>query len=85
MRYVIAKAEEEVEAVTYRSYVSSGIKILTSNTMNFCGGAELAIGYDELLKKSKEPPDTRTAEEIKAHMKAKLAAIAGEQDGSDSI
>ena len=50
MRYVQAKAEEEVEAVTYRSYVSTGIKILTSNTMNFCGGAELAIGYDELLK-----------------------------------
>lgn len=68
MRYVQARAEEQRRDRIYRIYVTDGLRII--------GG--LNERYVELLKTSAQ--DNRTAEEIKAHICAKLEALSAEAD-----
>lgn len=78
MRYVGARAQESLERYAYRIYVTETLRGINNNLAGYVGGATVTMSYDEVLNYK---PETRTAEEIKKHMKEKLKAY-GEDNGS---
>ena len=60
MRYVLAKLKEENQAEAYRHYIADALKII--------GG--LNMRYADIIKPA--PVETRSADEIKSDLMAKL-------------
>lgn len=79
MRYVGARAQENLERHAYRVYVTETLRGINNNLAGYVGGATVTMSYDEVLNYK---PETRTADEIKAHMKAKLKAYGGDGNGA---
>ena len=67
-----ARAQENLERHAYRVYVTETLRGLTNTVGGYLGGATVTMSYDEMLNYK---PETRTAEEIKEHMKAKIRSL----------
>lgn len=57
----------------YRAYLTDAAKFLTENTSRFAGGHYLPKRYLDITTPQKE--ETRTGEDIKAHMKRVLGGL----------
>lgn len=56
----------------YRIYVTDALKIIGENTAKYAGGSYMKIRYLDI--EEPRPKETRTSEEIIAHMKQKIAS-----------
>lgn len=56
----------------YRIYVTDALKIIGENTARYAGGSYMKIRYFDI--EEPKPRETRTPEEIIAHMKQKIAS-----------
>jgi len=61
----------ESREMTYRFYISEGIRVLTENSAHLYGGTTLTKSFLEVIKPQKE--ETRTADEIIDHFKRGLS------------
>ena len=75
LRYVRARSDEEAERYAYRMYVTETLRGLTNTVGSYLGGATVSMSLEEVLHYK---PESRTADEIKNHMKDKLRALGGE-------
>lgn len=67
-----ALVKQQVERSALVSYMTTGMRMVTENTAHLVnGGKYLCVSFDEVI--NPPPPETRTADEIIAHMKNKLA------------
>lgn len=76
MNYVTARISRRVEEIRYRAYVTDAAQIAGSNTARFAGGSEMRVRFAELVYDFH--PDTRTAEEVTEHIRARLSALGGD-------
>lgn len=65
-----------MEEIKFRSYVADALQIAGSNTARFAGGSELTVRFSDLAYDF-QPQETRTAEEIKEGIVAKIKALGG--------
>jgi hypothetical protein len=81
MRYVKAKLEMHAQEITYRMYLSEGIRAIAENTFigNGGQGSYYSASLSDVLERRNEKVDNRTGEEIIDHMKRRLSAIGGEK------
>ena len=71
MRYVLAKAEMEAEAETYRIYISEAIKAINNNVIRVNGGIELTASYTDFIdryKSTNEPTDEEVRDKITTYL-----------------
>lgn len=73
MQYTAARYAEKKEDDAYRSYLADGIRLITENTAKIGGGGYLKTRWADM--KNPKPKETRTPDEIKAHMKDRLAKL----------
>ena len=77
MRYVKAKHEQDSETLAYRVYIGEALKCISSNSSKPYGGSEMKKSIVEMLLhdevESKE--DTRSEDDVKAHMKNRLEIL----------
>ena len=57
----------------YQVYIADALRVITENTAHIGGGMYLKQRWAEML--NPKPPETRTPEEIKEHMKNRLASL----------
>lgn len=50
------------------------LKAITNNTARFAGGYEMKKTFSQFEEEANRPPETRTAEEVKAHLLEKMRA-----------
>lgn len=74
LQYVSARSEEETERYAYRMYVTETLRGLTNTVGGYLGGATVTMSFEEVLNYK---PETRSADEIKEHMKNKLRSLGG--------
>ena len=81
MRYVSAKMRSQAETYTYRNYTADALKVLTSNTAKFNGGAELVSSYRDLLTSllnhNNRSKQELSGDEIIRKMKCKISKLGG--------
>lgn len=78
MRYIAARAEAAAKEEAYRIYVTQSLKLIAENTAKQVGGGYIKASYADLIHP--KPEETRTADEIIAHMKEKLASMEAGQE-----
>lgn len=71
LRYVIARINLDNREMTYRFYITEGLKIISENTAAYAGGSVLSKSYFDVLKPQKK--ETRTAKEVIDHIKKGLS------------
>lgn len=66
----MARLSEQRKATAYRIYVTDALRIIAANTAKFGGGEFIISRYCDIIKPP--PEETRTGEEIIAHILGKL-------------
>ena len=75
MRYVRARVNENLERHAYRIYTTETLRGITNMLGSYFGaGMPVTMSFEEVLNYK---PETRTAEEIKEHMKNKIKSLGG--------
>lgn len=59
----------------YESYIADNLRIIGENTARFGGGGYMKHRWGEVVDIANRPPETRTSDEIKEHMKDVLGNI----------
>lgn len=70
VRYVRAKYEAWAEEYAYKVYISNTLQMLTQNTTARYGGSCYKLRFCDII--NPPPEETRSGEEVKAMMLAKL-------------
>lgn len=83
--YARIQEDERGKEYTYRVYVSDALKILGENLARAFGGNALNVRLYDLLERNTEPEYNRSAEEIIADMRAKLAAMSEDEEEHEAI
>lgn len=65
--------KQSCEQEAYKTYVAECLRMATENTAKFAGGRYMSISFGEMLHP--KPVDTRTGEEVIAHMKGVLKGL----------
>lgn len=65
--------KQSCEQEAYKTYVAECMRMITENTAKFAGGRYMSIGFGEMM--NPKPVDTRTGEEVIAHMKGILKGL----------
>lgn len=71
-----ARIAQRIEEIKYRVYLTDAVQIAGANAARIAGGGELRIRFADLAYDYH--PETRTADEVTEHIKAKLSALGGE-------
>lgn len=75
MRYFKARLTEETQTLKYRIYVTDALQGITNNTGRLGGGLCMNTRYFDFIKTEPQEEETRTSEEIIAHIKNKLKGL----------
>lgn len=73
-RYVLARWEQSRREELYRAYVTDALKAISENTARPYGGNAMSKRMAELLSGATKEEDTRTIEDIKASIWAKIGS-----------
>lgn len=70
VRYAIAKAWAKSEETVFRTYVTDTLQTISKNTARYVSGDYIRARYYDIIHPT--PEETRTADEIIAHIKEGL-------------
>lgn len=71
-----AVLQRDYEDEVYRQYTAEALRLISECVASRLSGAYLQHKYEDIIHP--KPQDTRTGEEIIAHMKSKLRQIGGD-------
>ena len=71
IQHCVASFRKKQVNELFMCYVGEGIKIISENTANFCGGSSISVSFYDML----HPVDKKkqkTAQEVIDHLRSKL-------------
>lgn len=83
MRYVTARYREYRRELAYRIYVSEALRTITENTARIGGGSYIRARFEDVISPARgTESDTRTHDEVVAHVLGKLREV---REGGEKI
>lgn len=72
--HCITRLKSKRREEAYQNYVTECLRMISENTAKFAGGKYMSVKFSSLFSDEKKR-ETRSEEEIKNHIKGKLAQL----------